>query len=79
MEKKKHDWKKIISTFVFYSFAIPMGYLIYKIATTTNTVVLNDLENRVKSDYVLMFVQCLLGIFAMGLPSMISKRFKLEI
>ena len=79
MGKKKHDWKKIISTFVFYSFAIPMGYLIYKIATTTNTVVFNDPENRVKSDYVLMFVQCLFGIFAMGLPGMISKRFKLEI
>lgn len=79
MEKKERDWKKIISRFVFFSFVIPIGYLAYKIATTSNTVVFNDPENRVRSDYVLMFIQCLLGIFAMGLPGMISKRFKLEI
>ena len=79
MEKKKRDWKKIISRFVFYSFAIPIGYLVYKIATTSNAVVVNDLENRVKSDYILMLIQCLLGIIAMGMPGMITKRFKLEI
>lgn len=79
MGKKERDWKKIISRFVFFSFIIPIGYLVYKIATTSNTVVINDPDNRVKSDYVLMLVQCLLGVFAMGLPGMISKRFKLEI
>lgn len=79
MEKKERDWKRIISSFVFYSFTIPLGYLIYKIATTSNVVVLNDPDNRVRSDYVLMLIQCLFGIFAMGLPGMISKRFKLEI
>lgn len=76
---KKRDWKKIISRFVLLSFIIPIGYLGYKIATTSNEVIPNDLDNRVRSDYVLMLIQCLLGIFAMGLPSMISKRFKLEI
>ena len=79
MEKKKHNWEKIISTFVFYSFVVPIAYLIYKIVTTSNTALINDVENRVKSDYILMLLQCLLGIFAMGLPGMISKRFKLEI
>ncbi len=79
MEKKKRDWKKIISRFVFFSFTIPIGYVVYKIATTSNAVIINDPENRVKSDYILMLVQCLLGIFAMGLPGMITKKFKLEI
>lgn len=73
---KKRDWKKIISGFVLLSFTIPMGFLIFRIITTPNTAILND---RVKIDYVLMLLQCLLGIFAMGLPSIISKRFKLEI
>lgn len=77
--KKKRDWKKIISIFVLLSFVIPIGYLIYKIATTSNVIVPNDPDSRVRGDYVLMLIQCLLGIFAMGLPSMISKRFKLEI
>ena len=76
---KKQDWKIIIFRFVLLSFIIPIGFLIYRIITTPNTLVINDADNRVKSDYVLMLIQCLLGIFAMGLPSMISKRFKLEI
>lgn len=77
--KKKRDWKKIISRFVLLSFTVPIGYLVWRIATTSNTVVLNDADGRVRSDYVLMLIQCLLGIFAMGLPDMINKRFKLEI
>ena len=77
--KKKRDWKAIISRFVFISFVVPIGYLIYKIATTSNNIVINEVETRVRSDYILMLIQCLLGIFAMGLPGMISKRFKLEI
>lgn len=36
-------------------------------------------EPRVKSDYVLMLLQCLLGIVALFLPSMLEKRFGLVI
>ncbi|MBR3697143.1 MAG: hypothetical protein IKM97_02575 [Clostridia bacterium] len=79
MKERKRDWKKIISRFVFYSFIIPIGYLFYKIVTTSNLVIPNNIDGRVRSDYILMLIQCLLGIFAMGLPSIISKKFKLEI
>lgn len=79
MEKKTRDWKKIISRFVLFSFIIPIGYLTYKIITTPNVIAPNDLDNRTRSEYVLMLLQCFLGIFAMGFPSIISKRFKLEI
>lgn len=34
---------------------------------------------RIKSDYVLMLAQCVLGIFAMLLPSMLAKRINLII
>ncbi len=36
-------------------------------------------EPRVKSDYVLMLLQCLLGIVALFLPSMLQKKFGLII
>lgn len=77
--KKQRDWKKIISIIVLISFIAPIGFLIYKIATTTNEFVPDSDDTRIRSDYVLMLLQCLLGIVAMGIPSFLKKRFKWEI
>lgn len=77
--KKKKNVKEIIAKIVFISFVIPLGYIIYKIVTSP---VSNDLhiENiKVKSDYVLMLIQCLLGIVALFIPSIISKKWKITI
>lgn len=80
MQKLKNkNWKKIISIFVMASFIIPIGFLSYKIATTTNDIVPGSEEIRVRSDYVLMLLQCLLGIVAMGIPSYLNKKFSIEI
>lgn len=77
--KKKKNVKEIIAKIVFISFVIPLGYIVYKIITSP---VSNDLyiENiKVKSDYVLMLIQCLLGIVALFIPSIISKKWKIII
>lgn len=77
--KKKKNVKEIIAKIVFISFVIPLGYIIYKIVTSP---ISNDLhiENiKVKSDYVLMLIQCLLGIVALFIPSIISKKWKITI
>ena len=79
MKKKKRDWKKIISTVIFVSFAAPIAYLVFKIITTTNDVMPNADDVRVRSDYVLMLLQCVLGIIAMCIPSFLRKKFKIEI
>lgn len=79
MSKGKTNWKKIISIIVLVSFIAPLGFLSYKICTTSNELLPNNPDGRVKSDYVLMLVQCLIGIVALGLPSLITKKFKLEI
>lgn len=77
--KNKKNMKEIIAKIVFISFVIPLGYIVYKIITSP---VSNDLhiENiKVKSDYVLMLIQCLLGIVALFIPSIISKKWKISI
>lgn len=79
MQEKKRDWKRIISTIVFVSFSAPIIYLAYKIVTTTNEILPNSEETRVRSDYVLMLLQCILGIVAMCIPSVLRKKFKIEI
>lgn len=70
---------KIFSAVVMISFVAPIGFLIYKIATTPNVLAEASADERVKSDYILMLLECVLGIFAMLLPSMLTKKFRLEI
>lgn len=76
---KKEKWNKRIARYVLFSFIIPIIFLIYKIITSPSLVTNNLVTTRVKSDYVLMLIQCILGIFAMILPSILSKKLKLSI
>lgn len=74
---KKFNWRKIINRFVFYSLLISAIFLIVRLflAPADHAVP----YERVKSDYVLMLVQCILGLFAMTLPGLLSHRFQIEI
>lgn len=76
---KKRDWKSIIAKFVILSFILPITYIIYKIivSPTTNTENIEGL--RVKTDYILMLLQCLLGIVAFFMPNIITKKTKIII
>lgn len=79
-KKKKRNWKTLFAKYVFFSFLIPLGFLVYKIATAPSSIPEGvEYLGRLKSDYVLMFIQCFLGILAMLVPGFISKKFKLEI
>lgn len=79
-KKKKHDWKKIFIQYVFISFVIPLVYLLYRIITSPSSIPEGmEYVGRLKSDYILMFLQCLLGVFAMLIPGFVSKKFKLVI
>lgn len=77
--KKKRNWKSIIGKFVLISFTAPIAYIIYKIVISPVANTENIEGLRVKADYVLMLMQCILGIVAFFIPSIITKRFKIEI
>lgn len=76
---KKRDWKSIIAKFVLVSFIVPMAFIIYKIivSPTSNTENIEGL--RVKTDYILMLTQCILGVIGFFLPNIISKKTKIVI
>ena len=78
-EDTKEKIGKILSAVVMISFIAPIGFLLFKIATTSNIISEADVAGRVRSDYVLMFLECILGVFSMMLPSIIAKRWKIEI
>lgn len=77
--KKQKNIKQIITNFVFISFVIPLGFIIYKIIVSPAVNVDHLANVKVKTDYVLMLIQCLLGIVALFIPSMISKKAKIVI
>lgn len=76
---KRRDWKSIIAKFVILSFILPISYIIYRIivSPTANTENIEGL--RVKTDYILMLLQCLLGIIAFFMPNIITKKTKIII
>lgn len=76
---KKRNWKELIGKFVLISFIAPMAFIIYKIivSPTSNTENIEGL--RVKTDYILMLTQCILGVVALFLPNIISKKTKILI
>lgn len=79
MNKNKIDFKKIFNIFVLFTLVATTIFLIYAITVAPVDRDAIDSFERVKSDYILMFVQCLLGIFAMLLPGIVEKKIKIEI
>ena len=76
---KKRDWKSIIGKFVLFCFIAPIGYIIFKIIVSPVANTENIEGLRVKTDYVLMLLQCVIGIIGFFLPNIISKRTKIVI
>ena len=79
MNKNKIDFKKLFNIFVLLTLIATTIFLIYAIAVAPVDRNATTSFERVKSDYILMFVQCLLGIFAMLLPGIVEKKIKIEI
>ena len=70
---KKRDWKKITAMIVFICLLVPIIFLVFRIINPDPNL------PKTQSDYVLMLVQCILGIIALGMPTLISRKLKIEI
>ncbi|EUJ31506.1 hypothetical protein [Listeria cornellensis] len=74
---RKWNWTKIIAIFIFASLLVSLVFSIYNLITTPETGV--PAGEPTRSDYSLMVSQCILGLVAMFLPSILGRRFKFEI
>ena len=77
--KKSRDYRKIVGIFVFVSLILAIvGIAVMMIIAPSETR--PDAPNRkIKSDYVLMLVQCILGLVVIILPGIIEHKIKIEI
>lgn len=69
-------FRRIVWWIVLISFVVPIVFLVFKIAQAP---VVPDGTTRAKSDYVLMLVQCALGLVAMLLPVLLAHRFEFRL
>lgn len=65
--------------FTLISFVLPIGYIIVRIIQAPTVAPMDGESVRIKSDYVLMLVECLLGIVVIHLPSLLERRFHFEL
>lgn len=79
MNIKKINWKKAFNYFVMLSLIFSIVFIV--IAMTLAPTELDPTRpfERLKSEYVLMLLQCIVGVFAMLLPGMLKKKINLEI
>ncbi len=77
--KKRSNWKRNLNLFVFFTMVFATAFVIAEMSLAPASPEDALPYQRVKSDYVLMLLQCILGIFAMLLPGFLHKRVNLEI
>lgn len=71
--------KQIIGIILFISLLFSVVYTVIRYIAAPEVRPAGDESIKIKSDYQLMLVQCILGIVVMFLPSVIQKKFNLAI
>ncbi|MGJ7923074.1 hypothetical protein [Neobacillus sp. LXY-4] len=76
--KKRFDWKRIIGAFLFVTLIGSIVFIIIRMIMAPSEAAIED-NVKVKSDYVLMLLQCVLGIVVMMIPSIVEKKKSIDI
>lgn len=76
-ENVKTNWRKRIGIIVYIILLLSIIYSVYKIVTTSSQTTTEGVH--IRSDYILMLIQCCLGTVVIGLPSVLEKRFSFEL
>jgi len=77
--KSKIKIKDKIGLLLFVILILCIIYVIVRIITSPSESAISDEYAKVKSDYVLMLVQCLLGLVVMMIPSIIERKKGIDI
>lgn len=78
-KKKKMNWKNIVALFLLTTLILSIIYIIIRIIIAPTEVASVDSHTKVKSDYMLMLLQCALGIVVMRIPHIVEKRKSIDI
>ena len=77
--KKKRNVKEKIFLFVLITLIFSIFYSVTRIIIAPENAIEMPVGTHIKSDYVLMLLQCCLGLVVLGLPSVLEKRFSFKL
>ena len=75
---KSDRMQRLLYAFVLISFIVPVVYLVIRMVLVDG-VDISDEAYRSRADYLLMIVQCVLGIFVLHVPTMLARKFRFVI
>lgn len=76
--KKKRDWRKITGIILFVSLLLSIVFIIIKMIQAPSGIA-DEAYERVRSDYVLSLLQCILGLIVMFIPAFVERKFYIDI
>lgn len=76
---RKHSANEIFATILFISLALSVVFSVIRFIQAPAELPEGGKIEKIKNDYLLMILQCMLGLVVMTLPSAIARRWKLEI
>ena len=76
---KRLNWQRIISAVVLLSLIWAVIYTVIALVNAPSDIDVSKPYTRLKSDYVLMLLQCIVGILAILLPGLFIRKFKIQI
>lgn len=71
--------KKIIGIILFVTLVLSVVYAVVNLIVAPSFVSEAQSHQKVKSDYLLMTTQCLLGIIVMMIPTLLSRKWKIVV
>lgn len=77
--KKKNWFGKFLYVSVTLSFVLPIVYLIVRMLLGGNGGNVSDAGYHSESDYLLMLMQCVLGLITIHLPSILERKLHFEL
>ena len=78
-KNKQEKWKRNIGEILFITLVLSIIYAVIKIIVTPSAPVGAGIDVKIKGDYVLMLLQCILGLVVMTLPIIIERRRSINI
>lgn len=77
--KLQWNWKKIWEFILFISLLLSVVYIVIRMILAPDELTILDEHTKVKTDYVLMFLQCSSGLIIMMIPRFIEKKKSVDI
>lgn len=77
MPKKRRSSREIMAIVLFVTLVLSVVYSLVRVITVPQVPPESEVYDR--GDYLLMFIQCLLGLVVLSLPSIVSHRWNLDI